>query len=135
MGIGLYTLCLLLFFFSPAIRPRLNLPEAVAQKQREFLQLKGGKSSLTVKPLEPTPQGFLRNLPQSMDLALTRPHFSNVRHLLSLAAFLEGFVMRSPPFALVTVSRQTQPLAPTTHRLQFTCIFNLGNDSNRLFYQ
>jgi hypothetical protein len=86
---ALYTGCLLLFFLSPVITPRLNLPEAVAQKQHEFLQLKGGKSSLPVEPLEPTPMGFLKNLPQSLDLALTRPHLSNVRHLLSLAAYLE----------------------------------------------
>lgn len=78
-----------LFFWSAHLNPRINLPQAVATKQLEFLQLKG-HSSLSIDTLQPTPIGFLKNLPQALDLALTRPHLSNARHLLSLAAALEA---------------------------------------------
>lgn len=87
-SVGLYLLFLLVFFLSPYLHPAADLPSAVAQKQQEFLKMKG-KSSLDVAPLEPTFTGFLKNLPKAIDLALTRPHLENVRHLLSLAAFLE----------------------------------------------
>ncbi len=86
--LGTYAIFVTLFFASPLIHPQLNLPGAVVRKQNEFLQLKG-KNSLASDRLEPTPEGFLRNLPQSVDMALTRPHLSNARHLLSLAAFVE----------------------------------------------
>jgi hypothetical protein len=88
LSLGLYTAFLLLFFLSPLIHPKANLPQAVVTKQNEFLQLKGN-SSLEVDSLQPTAVGFLKNLPQAVDMALTRPHPGNVRHLLSLAAFLE----------------------------------------------
>ncbi len=84
----LYSALTILFFISPYLSDKTDLPGAVARKQLEFLALKG-KSSLAVDTLKPTPLGFLANLPQSVDMALTRPHFSNVRHLLSMAAFLE----------------------------------------------
>lgn len=86
--VGLYSLLVLLFFISPYLHSKTDLPAAVVRKQQEFLKLKG-KSSLEVTQLDPSPIGFLKNLPQSLDMALTRPHAKNVRHLLSLAAFLE----------------------------------------------
>lgn len=83
-----YVIFISIFFLSSFINPRIDLPGAVARKQEEFLKLKG-KSSIEVDILQPNTIGFLKNLPQSVDLAFTRPHPSNVRHLLSLAAFLE----------------------------------------------
>lgn len=77
-----------LFFLTTHLDPRIDLPKAVATKQQEFLQLKG-RSSLKVDTLTPTPKGFMANLPQAIDLSLTRPHLGDVRHLLSLAASLE----------------------------------------------
>ena len=83
-----YTAFIFLFFLSSHLDPRIDLPQAVATKQQEFLQLKG-KSSVQVDTLRSTPIGFLANLPQAIDLSLTRPHLADVRHLLSLAAALE----------------------------------------------
>lgn len=83
-----YATFIFLFFMSGFIDDRINLPKAVARKQQEFLQLKG-KSSVEVEVLHPSPIGFIENTPQAIDLAFTRPHPKNVRHLLSLAAFLE----------------------------------------------
>lgn len=73
---------------SGLIDDRINLPKAVARKQQEFMLLKG-KSSVEVTLLQPNLMGFIKNTPQAVDLAFTRPHPSNVRHLLSLAAYLE----------------------------------------------
>lgn len=91
--LGTYTLLLyglftVLFFASPYLSPKINLPQAVTTKQQEFLQLKG-RSSLAVDSLVPTPLGFLKNLPQAIDLSLTRPHPGDVRHVLSMAAAIE----------------------------------------------
>ncbi len=134
---SLFSGCLLLFFLSPIITPRLNLPEAVAQKQQAFLKLKGGKSSLPVKPLEPTPMGFLKNLPQSLDLALTRPHFSNVRHLLSLAAYLEviGWALLLLLWIRFRDKRQAWPREPVDYFLlavSVAVILTIGFSINNL---
>ncbi len=88
LTLAMYAVFISLFFLSSFIDPRIDLPESVARKQQEFMKLKG-KSSIEVDPLQPNAPGFLKNLPQTIDLAFTRPHPSNVRHLLSLAAFLE----------------------------------------------
>ena len=77
-----------LFFLSSYIYPPLNLPEAVAARQHEFLKLEGG-SSVQVRPLESSFTSFLQNAPGAFSLSILRPYPSDVHHLLSLAAALE----------------------------------------------
>jgi len=89
LTIGLtYGMSILLFFTASFIHPKLNFPDAVAQRQREFADLHGG-SAVEVSNLEPTVFGFIKNLPQALELSLLRPYFTDATHLLSLAAAVE----------------------------------------------
>jgi hypothetical protein len=77
-----------LFFTARYIDPRLDFPQAVADKQQSFLQLQGA-STIPIRKLEPSATGFLKNTPQAVLLSVARPYPGDVRHLLSLAACLE----------------------------------------------
>lgn len=85
----LYLLFGVLFFTAKYINHRLDFPQAVVNKQQEFIQLKGGNSSIPIKELEPTAISFLKNTPQAINLSTIRPYPSDVRHILSLAAAIE----------------------------------------------
>ena len=89
---AVYAVFVLLFFTARFIHPRLNLPEAVAVKQSEFLKLKGG-STVPVTKLEGSFSGFLKNTPESFSLSVLRPYPSDVKHLLSLAAATETNIL------------------------------------------
>lgn len=86
--ISIYFLFAVLFFIAPYLSSRLDFPGAVADKQKQFLQLIGG-SEVPVQPLQPTWQSFLQNAPQAIGRSILRPYFSDVHHLLSMAAALE----------------------------------------------
>jgi len=84
----IYFLFVLFFFAAPFISSNLDFPGAVAGKQQQFLKLTG-KSEIPVQPLQPTWQSFFINVPQAASLSILRPYFSDIRHLLSMAAALE----------------------------------------------
>lgn len=84
-----YLLFGLLFFVARYASPRLDFPQAVVNKQQEFIRLKGGNSSIPIKELEPNAISFLANTPQAINLSTIRPYPSDVRHILSLAAAIE----------------------------------------------
>jgi hypothetical protein len=77
------------FFVAKYADSRLDFPQAVVNKQQEFIKLKGGNSSIPIKKLEPNAVSFLKNTPQAINLSTIRPYPSDVRHILSLAASLE----------------------------------------------
>ncbi|HZI01699.1 MAG TPA: hypothetical protein VEX63_11165, partial [Flavisolibacter sp.] len=83
-----YLIFIILFFSAKYIHPKLDFPQAVAQRQSEFAKLKGG-SEVNVESLQPNLKGFISNFPQAVDLSLIRPHFSDAKHLLSLTASIE----------------------------------------------
>ncbi|MFN8290903.1 MAG: hypothetical protein U0U70_11635 [Chitinophagaceae bacterium] len=78
-----------LFFTARYINPALDFPQAVVNKQQQFIDLKGGNSSIPIKQLEPNAVSFLKNTPQAINLSTIRPYPSDVRHILSLAAAIE----------------------------------------------
>lgn len=84
-----FVVFLTLFFTVKYIVPGIDLPQSVVTKQKEFIELEGGHSSVTVNELRPTFTSFLVNAPQAFSLSILRPYPSDVRHLLSLAAALE----------------------------------------------
>ena len=86
--IGVYALCLVLFFNTRYVFPGLDFPAAVVEKQKAFLVLTG-QSSLPLEALEPTFVDFLRRTPQAVALSATRPYPSDVTQLLTLAAAAE----------------------------------------------
>lgn len=79
----------IMFFMARYISPKLDFPQAVVNKQQEFIKLKGGNSSIPIKELEPNAISFLKNTPQAINLSTIRPYPSDVRHILSLAAAIE----------------------------------------------
>jgi hypothetical protein len=84
----IYLAALLIFFCGKFIHPRLDFLDAVAVKQKEFMNL-GGGSAIQVDSLEPTISSFIANAPQAFLLSTIRPFPSDVHHLLSLAAAAE----------------------------------------------
>ena len=83
-----FALFLIAFFTAKYISPALDFPQSVVIKQKEFINL-AGNTSVSVKELKPTFPSFLINAPQALSLSAFRPYFSDVRHLLSLAAAIE----------------------------------------------
>lgn len=86
---GVYIFFGLMFFNVRYLSSQLDFPQAVVNKQKEFMLLKGGNSSIPIKELEPTAVSFLKNTPQAINLSAIRPYPSDVRHILSLAAAIE----------------------------------------------
>ena len=86
---SLYLLFGLLFFTLRYVDTRLDFPQAVVNKQHEFMQLKGGNSTIPIKQLQPTAISFLKTTPQAINLSTIRPYPSDVHHILSLAAAIE----------------------------------------------
>jgi len=85
---SLYLLYSLLFFTARYISPKLDFPQAVVNKQKEFIQIKGS-TSVPIQELEPSASSFLVNTPQAITLSTIRPYPSDVKHILSLAAAIE----------------------------------------------
>jgi hypothetical protein len=85
---GLYVLFIILFFTARYLNPRFDFPQAVVEKQQEFIKLVGS-SSIPIKELKPNAISFLKNTPQAINLSAVRPYPSDVRHILSLAAAIE----------------------------------------------
>lgn len=86
---AVYFLFGVVFFTARYADPRLDFPQAVVNKQKEFIALKGGNSSIPIKELEPNAISFLKNTPQAINLSAIRPYPNDVRHILSLAAAIE----------------------------------------------
>ena len=85
---SLYLLFGVLFFTVRYINPRFDFPQAVVNKQQEFLKLEGG-SSIAIKQLKPDAISFLKNTPQAITMSAIRPYPSDVKHILSMAAAIE----------------------------------------------
>lgn len=85
---ALYLLYILLFFTARYVYPKLDFPQAVVNKQYDFMQLEGA-SEVSATHLKPTFKSFALAAPQALSLALFRPYPGDVKHLLSLAASVE----------------------------------------------
>lgn len=86
---SIYLLFGILFFTARYVYEPFDFPQAVVDKQQEFIQLKGSNSSIPIRELEPNALSFLKNTPQAINLSTLRPYPSDVRHILSLAAAIE----------------------------------------------
>jgi hypothetical protein len=86
---AVYLFSCILFFTARYMNPKLDFPHAVVTKQKEFMLLPKGGSTIPIRELEPTAISFLKNTPQALNLSTIRPYPSDVRHILSLAAAIE----------------------------------------------
>lgn len=82
----------ILFFTTRYIDERFDFPAVVVEKQEAFIAHSGG-SEVDVQVLEPTLGSFIKNAPQAISLSALRPYPSDVRHILSLAAAVEIFIL------------------------------------------
>ena len=85
---AVYLFFIILFFAAPYISGKLDFPGAVVEKQRQFSALHG-TSEVPMPTLKPTATSFLANAPHALSLSIMRPYFSDIRHLLSMAAAVE----------------------------------------------
>lgn len=83
-------LSIVVFFLSGKISPSADLPQYVIQKQTEFKQLSGA-SSITVPVLENNAVSFIKFLPAALDIALFRPHISEIKNKSYIPAVAEIF--------------------------------------------
>jgi hypothetical protein len=110
------------FFTARYISPGLDLPQSVVLKQQEFIKLEG-HSSVYVRQLEPTFGSFLVNAPQAFTLAAVRPYPSDVRHLLSLAAAVEIFLILVFFLVFIFWRKKAAPFSPF---VLFCLFFSVG---------
>jgi hypothetical protein len=89
---SVYLVFIILFFTVRYINPALDFPQAVVNKQQEFISLQGN-SSIPITKLQPTAISFLENIPQAFTLATIRPYPGDVRHILTLAAATEVILL------------------------------------------
>ena len=107
----LYLLFAIAFFSLKNISPKLDFPQAVANKQQSFLNLKGG-SPVPVTILQPTLTGFIENIPEAVSLSLLRPYPSDVNHLLSLAASTEINILLFCFVLFLVWRKKGKPITP-----------------------
>lgn len=106
-----YLVAALIFFTAKYVHPKLDFPEAVVTKQKEFLSL-GGTSAVAVTELQPTFTSFVQNAPQAFTLSTIRPYPSDVHHLLSLAAAVEISILLLLFIAFLVWRIKGIPLSP-----------------------
>jgi hypothetical protein len=71
--VSLYLIFFIIFFTARYINPRFDFPQAVVNKQAEFIKLKG-TTSIPIRQLEPTVLSFLQNTPQAITLSTIRAY-------------------------------------------------------------
>jgi hypothetical protein len=76
------------FFLSGKISSATDLPQYVIEKQNEFKQL-SGTSNIEIPVLENNPSSFIKFFPVALDIALFRPHITEVKNLSYVPAVAE----------------------------------------------
>ena len=116
--IGCYLVYGILFFTTRYINEKLDFPAAVVTKQGEFIRHSGG-SEVKIRILEPTVKSFIINAPQAFSLSVLRPYPSDVRHILSLAAAVEIFLL----LLLFVLFLITNVNGATSKNFLYFCLF------------
>lgn len=85
---SIIVVALIAFFLSGKISASLDMPQYVIKKQSEFKQLSGA-SSIDVPVLENNMRSFITFLPTAFDIALFRPHVTEVKNISYIPAAAE----------------------------------------------
>lgn len=80
-----------LFFLSGKLSNTTDLPQYVIEKQAEFKKLSGA-SGINVPPLENSITSFAGFLPTALDIALLRPHISEIKNKSYIPAVAEIYL-------------------------------------------
>ncbi|MEO6681354.1 MAG: hypothetical protein ABIN48_00890 [Ginsengibacter sp.] len=85
-----YAISTILFFLSPNISPKLNLPELVSKRQAAFEEISIlGSSTIDTHILEPSFISFVKNLPQALNHVLLRPYLFEGDNILFIPFAIE----------------------------------------------
>ena len=87
-----YVLSLLIFFNSFAVSPTLNFPQYIVTRQQAFSLIEN-HTKVIVPLLAPTFCGFVFYLPAAIDLAVIRPHLSEIKSWLYLPLLMELYAL------------------------------------------
>ncbi len=85
---SIYLAGIVLFFTLPFIFPAINMPLYLSLKQKDFLTLQAG-SAVSLPPLIPSVKGFISFFPYAFDMALFRPHISEIKNFSYIPATAE----------------------------------------------
>jgi hypothetical protein len=116
---SVYMVFIILFFGIRHINPALDFPQAVVNKQQEFIGLQG-TSSIPVTKLQPTAMSFLKNIPEAFTISAIRPYPGDVRHILTLASAVEVILLLLM-FCLFLVFRRKARPSPSI--FIYFCLF------------
>ena len=121
--LSIYTFFTILFFVSPFISPKINLPEFVSKRQSAFIELSGlARSSLPTNALQPNFTGFLKNAPGALDHVFFHPYLAESTNWFYLPFALE-IVVYEVLFIFFLFSRKKEtPVPPLVY---FSLFFSL----------
>ena len=119
-----YLVLLIVFFLSPVIFAKINLPEIVSHRQAEFLNLSQmSESALQTRTLKPTLSGFVQNAPEAFNHILMRPYLFEVGNKMYIPFALE-ILLYEILFLLFLFFRKKQP-SPVPPFIYFSLFFGL----------
>ncbi|MES1225122.1 MAG: hypothetical protein ABUT20_57095 [Bacteroidota bacterium] len=108
-----------LFFTLRYISPKLDFPEIVVKKQKDFLRLQGGNSQVSVQPMNPEVISFISAVPHALMTSTLRPFPADAKNILSLAAAIEinSLIILAILFLFYRIKR------PSNYPFLYFCIF------------
>jgi hypothetical protein len=116
----IYVFTTILFFISPFISPRTNLPQYVSLRQQSFIKIgAAGTSTINIKPLNPTFKSFLLNAPEALNHSLIRPYLWKIKNIEYLPFALEIFLIELLILLLIFYHKKNIHIDP----LIYCCIF------------
>jgi hypothetical protein len=116
---SVYFIGIALFFLSSSISPSLSFPQFIVEKQTEFRQLEGS-SEIVSEQLEPKFTSFAGYLPSAIDMALFRPHITEIKNLSYIPAIGE-IVLTTLLFMLFLFYRKRDIIE--NKAINFFCVF------------
>ena len=109
--LSVYSGCILLLMIVSLFGSHYNALFYVANKQHEFLLLKGN-SAINVPTLRPTVESVLHYLPTAIDIAFIRPHISEIKNIAYTMAFGETLLNASILIAFLLFAKHKRLMPP-----------------------
>ncbi len=118
--ISIYSFFTILFFVSPFISPKINLPLFVSKRQSNFIELSGfAGSSLPTNKLEPNLTGFIKNAPQALNHVFLRPYLFEGDKWVYIPFALEIFLFELLFLVFLFFRKKPKEVPPLIYFLLF----------------
>ncbi len=109
--LSVYCGCILVLMILSLYGEHYNALYYVANKQHEFLLLKGN-SAINVPMLLPTTESVLHYLPTAIDVAFIRPHISEIKNIAYMMAFGETLLIACILIAFLLFAKHKRLIPP-----------------------